>query len=301
MRRYLLLLALLLFAADRGSAQKPPPGVTLGPSRVTLSGRAGQVSLPANYVFVDGSKAAELLTREGENDVKGVVGLVAQRHAAVEWSAILRYADCGYIKDDEAGKMDADSILNDIKSNTEKENEQGRAHGAKPISVVGWYKKPAYDRSAHVLSWSVLGHEEGAPFNVLNVTSVLFGRYGILISTVVGDEKDAVKLQPQVERVNASLSFPTGADYASYRSGDKVSDVTMTGLVTGGAAAVLYGAAKIGLLAKLGKLIIVAILAMKKAFILVIAAAAGFVRKLKARVTGKDPATASANSGTPGV
>ena len=223
----------------------------------------------------------------GDPVSEGVLGLVSDGTEGLEWFALLRYVECGYIRDDEADKMDAGELLRSIKENTDRDNEGRRKQGGKGMEIIGWYKPPVYNRAIHALSWSITAHDEGSSSQIINCTLLMLGRYGLMSCTVVGDQKDAAALQQKLDQMAVAINFPSGRDYASWRNGDKVAEVTMAGLVTGGAAAAAYGAAKVGLLGKLDNMFLIVVLALKKAFILVIAAIAGGVRWLKAKMSGR--------------
>lgn len=281
---YLLALAAVILSLRPVSAQqagKTP--VTHGPQTIALGESKGQLNLPQGFVFVGPEGAKKMLERNGDLHNEGVLGIVGQQEGDVEWFGIFSYSDSGYIKDDEANKMDADKLLNEIKEGTAEANAERREQGMGEIDVVGWFQPPTYDRTKHTLSWSVIGQERGDPSQVINYTTVLLGRYGILVCTIVGDQKDGPKLQQKLATVNASVNFPTGRDYPSFKPGDRVSEMTMTGLVTGGAAAAAYGAVKVGLMAKAGKLLIGFLLIAKKGIVVIVMAIGGAIKALVGR------------------
>ena len=286
-RWFLISLFCLLFAAGRAPGQTARRKVVEGPANITLGANDGKLSLPKGFLYIDKAEAERLLAKNGEPVHEGILGMVAERDAGVDWVGMIRYSPIGYVKDDEADKLDADSLLESIKDNTSKDNEQRVQNGNKPIEIIGWYKAPGYNRQNHTLSWSILFHDQGETSQTINVKLMVLGRYGIMSDTVVGDSKDAAVLQTKLDELASHIQFSPGRDYASWRPGDGVSKVTMTGLITGGLAAAAYGAAKVGLLAKLGKLLLVGVLALKKMFIVVLAAIAGVWRKLRAKLTGK--------------
>lgn len=289
MRRFrLLLFALFALLAVTGSVNaQEKPKFTTGPAQVTLGGSRGQMNLASGFIYVGPEEARRILEKDGDTDAESTVGLIAQPESQVKWFGLFRYDDCGYVRDDEADKLRADDLLNDIRQGTNKANEERRSRGEAGIDVVGWFQPPTYNRQTHTLSWSVIGREQDTSKQVINYTTILFGRYGILSCTVVGDPKDGTALQQNLNTINTSISFPQGRDYPSFRSGDRVAEITMTGLITGGAGAAAYGAAKVGLLAKAGKFLLMLLLAAKKGIVLVFAGIVAGVRKLIAKLSGK--------------
>jgi uncharacterized membrane-anchored protein len=293
------LFSLCIGLAAGASAQDKPsspqsgaiPGLTLGPSQVVLGTNVAVLRLPAKYAFLDKVQTRQLMEASGDSAGPGLLGLVVEPEAseAQSWEVYLQHADTGYIKDDEADRLNADDLLRQMKEGTEEQNKERRKKGTPGLEVIGWFKAPNYDRSRHALTWAVLAKNEGSGERILNDTSVLLGRQGILICTAVGSADHADLVHAKLMKVGASTTFNAGSDYASFQSGDRISDLTMTGLVTGGAAAAAYGAVKLGLFAKLGKFLI---LGWK--FVLIgLVAVGGVLKTIWSKVTGRGDETVS--------
>jgi uncharacterized membrane-anchored protein len=87
--------------------------------------------------------------------------------------------------------------------------------------------------------------------------------------------------KPQANLLLASTHFNSGARYEDFQaSTDKVAEYGLAGLVLGGAG---LGAAKLGLLAKLGKVLLGVLVVGKKFIVVVVVAAAALLRRLFAR------------------
>jgi uncharacterized membrane-anchored protein len=289
-----------VLVVSHAEAQQQPKDVTIGPKTIPLGLNVGDLKLPKGFVFIGKETARQIEEEQGNKD-DSVLGIV--QPAEEEWGAILRYKDVGYVRDSEADKMNADSMLEDYREGTKQQNEARKEAGdtEEQMEVVGWYKPPVYNRSTHTLSWAIIGRSMPSGHEVINCNSLVFGRHGYFETIVVGDNKQAAALGPKLGVLGSMTNFRRGEDYASFKRGDRVSDLTMAGLVTGGAAAAAYGAAKVGLLGKLGKLLLVIALALKKAVVLVIAVVAGGVKALWAKVTGrgKPPEVVAADGPNP--
>ena len=282
-------LASIAQAQQRPNGGQPDPAaaelarhLTMGPSNVTLGANIAVLKLPGNYGFLDKEWTNQQLEQSGEGAMPGMLGAVQSASEDDTGSVILNYTDTGYIKDDDADKLNADDLMNQMKEATTKQNEERRSHGSRGMDVVGWYKQPYYDRTRHTLNWAVVAQEEGGGERVINDTTVILGRQGILFVTAVGSANTADKLHTLLNTVGGFTTFNPGSDYASFRSGDRISELTMTGLVTGGAAAAAYGAVKIGLFAKFWKLILVGL-----------AAAGAGLKKFWSKITGRSGETIS--------
>lgn len=256
-----------------------------GPQKITLGDNIASIDLPSDLVFFDKNDTKKLFEEAKEPYDDSSQGVIMQDGS--QWFALFRYADTGYIKDDDADRLNADDLLNIMKKNTQEANKKRKEMGSTPIEIVGWAKLPSYNRVTHTLTWSVIVREEQSQKQVLNYSSVVLGRYGILTCTVVDDYENASLLQPKMDRLTTATSFTHGRKYEQWVQGDKVSDITMTGLITGGAAAAAYGAAKAGILAKLGKLLLVLLLSLKKAALLLLVPIGIFFKWLWNKLTGK--------------
>jgi len=287
-------LILTAIAASAVYAQDKSPSVKLvkGPASINLDGNEGVLNLPKGYIFIDKATSEMLLKKHGEPVGDHLMGMVSEDKDDLQWMGILEYEPSGYIKDDEADHLDADGLLTSIKEGTEEANEERKKNGAAPMDVVGWFNPPQYDRNSHFLAWSIIGKDAEQKEPTVNFNALELGRYGYISCTVVGDKADAPLLQSKLGVLESSVKFVKGHDYASFREGDAVSKVTMAGLITGGAAAAAYGAAKVGLLGKIGVLL----LGLKKGLIVILAAMAAGFRKLKERITAKKNQTPAAGA-----
>ena len=97
--------------------------------------------------------------------------------------------------------------------------------------------------------------------------------------------KNPTVIENQLNQLESCLHFVPGKDYASWQESDGTSNVAFTGLITGGAAVAV--AAKTGLLAKLGSYLLACLLALKKAFVAILAGGAAISRWIKSKFSRK--------------
>ena len=145
------------------------------------------------------------------------------------------------------------------------------------MQLAGWEVEPAYDPATHYLLWGLRLSSEGQ--ETINYNTRMLGRTGVMSANLVVDPENFQAALPQSKKLLADYQFTSGSRYSEWRSGDKVAQYGLTGLITGG---LVVAAAKTGLLAKLGvilaksaKLIIIGIVALG-------AAIAKFFRKIAA-------------------
>jgi uncharacterized membrane-anchored protein len=253
----LALLALLASPALSQNAEAPPGQEPLhvqwteGPAKVSLGDHA-EVDLPAGYQFAGADDTRKLMERMGNPSSGNEMGLIAPSAEGTSWFVVFEWDAVGYVKDDEKDEIDASALLDSIKEGTEAANEKRKEMGATPLHVTGWYEQPHYDAATHNLVWAIKGRSEGETEDVINYEIRLLGRRGYMAATLVGGPNEMVAGKPGINSLLAAYSYKHGEQYAQFVQGDKVAEYGLTALVLGGAGA---AAAKLGLFAKLGKLL----------------------------------------------
>jgi len=192
-------------------------------------GTLADIKIPKGYRFTDATGASVLLTRMHNPIPQGLVGILAPESG--QWWAVLTYKDIGYVKDVDQSEMDAAAVLKAISDRAQRQNEERTIHGMAPIVSVDWKVPPVYEAKTHTLEWAVLAKTQSAA--VVNHTMRLLGRQGVLDATVVEPYQAGADLAPLKELMK-NISFKPGQRYVDFQKGDKVSDVSLAGLITGG-------------------------------------------------------------------
>jgi len=202
------------------------------------------------------------------------------------------FADVGYVKDEDKDKLDADKLMTSMRKNQLAANEERRKQGWDEMKLQGWATAPHYDEKTHNLTWAIkLSSSQDNYKSVwINESIRLLGRGGYMNVTLVADpEQYAAASQATSTALASDFNYVQGQRYAEWKKGDKIAAVGLAALVVGGGAAV---AAKMGLLskfgallAKMGKLVIVAIVAV----------GAGIVKLFK-KISGSHPTDSDKSS-----
>jgi uncharacterized membrane-anchored protein len=190
------------------------------------------------------------------------------------WGVIITFEEDGYVKDDDAAKIDYDDLLKEMKEGTKAASEQRRKSGYPAIDLVGWAAPPRYDAQAKKLYWAKELRFEGGEDNTLNYNVRILGRRGVLVLNAVAGMPQIAEIEKATPTILAAVDFNSGHRYADFNaSSDKVATYGIAGLIAGGVLA------KTGLLAKFG------IIFAKFAKVIIIGAVALFaiVRKLVKR------------------
>jgi len=198
------------------------------------------------------------------------------------WCVIVRYQNDGYVKDNDAEKIDYTKLLKEMKEGVREGSKQRVKDGYPSIELVGWATPPRYDQQTHKFYWAKelkFGDSEGE--NTLNYNLRILGRRGILELNAVSGMSQFAQIEKATPEILSMVDFNAGNRYADYTPGtDKLATYGLAALVAGGIAA------KAGLF----KGLLVALLALKKFVIIGVIAVIAFVK----RIFGKKPPTTAA-------
>ncbi len=214
------------------------------------------IDIPMGFRFLNGEDTDTLLQAFGNlpDTYQGMISV-----PDVDWFVLFQFEDSGYVKDDEKDELDADKLLEALQSGDEISNEYRKQQGIEALYTEGWAIEPRYNESTNNLEWGIILRSESGGKSV-NYKTKLLGRNGIMNVTLVCDPAALESILPTYQDILTGHRYKPGKSYAEYRDGDKVASYGLTALIAGGA---LYGAAKLGILAKL-------ILFFKKGFKLII-------------------------------
>ncbi len=186
------------------------------------------------------------------------------------WAVILSFEEDGYIKDDDADKLDYNDLLKTMKKQVKEGNKERRKQGYGAIDLLGWAEKPRYDSANHKLYWAKSLLFEGAEDTTLNYNVRVLGRRGVLVLNAVADIQALDEVSRGMLPIMQSVEFEQGHRYADFDPKiDKVATYGIAGLVAGAALM------KVGLF----KGLIAALLAAKKLILVGGAAVIAFVGK----------------------
>jgi uncharacterized membrane-anchored protein len=232
--------------------QSAPPKIPWqkGPFRAKL-GDVAEIDVPAGYEFADGDGARKYLELTGNPSEGTEIGIVTPTAEGKgnDWVVLFDFDETGYVKDNEKSSIDANALLNDIRSGAEKENEERRRRGWIPFHITGWQTTPFYDDATHNLTWATVGHSDVVKDGeTINYSTRILGRRGVMRVDLVTDPETVSATLPPFRSIMGGFAFTAGSRYADFVRGDKVAEFGLTALIAGGATAV---ALKTGLFAKL--------------------------------------------------
>lgn len=198
------------------------------------------------------------------------------------WGVVITFDEDGYVKDDDAEKIDYAKLLKEMQEGTAEESKQRVKAGYEAIRLVGWGEPPHYDRASHKLYWAQELEFGTNAEHTLNYNIRILGRRGVLVLNAVAGINQLETVKTSMAQVMGFVDFSEGHRYADFKpEADKVAAYGIGALVAGGLAA------KAGLF----KVIIAGILAAKK---LVVVGVVGALAWLKSRMGKKKSAPTSA-------
>lgn len=244
---------------------------------VILKGGLATLKVPEGLGFLNGRDAITVLVKLwGNPPMTEPLGLLMPSGAGPlspdSWAVIITYEEEGYVKDQDAEKIDYNDLLQKMQKDTLDANQEREKQGYPKVELVGWAASPRYDKAAHKLYWAKelkFGGENG---NTLNYNIRILGRRGVLVLNAVAAMSQLPEIEKNSPKILAALDFNPGNRYADFSeaSGDKVASYGIAALVAGGVAA------KLGLFKGLWVLL----LGLKKFVIIAFVALAAWFRKL---------------------
>jgi len=253
---------------------------------ITLKDGLAKINLTDDFRYLDNADARKVLhDMWGNPDDPGILGMIFPKDKGPldhgGWAVTINYEPGGYMKDDDADKINYDDLLKKMQERTREISPERVKQGYASIELVGWAAPPRYDKATHKLYWAKDLKFGDDTQDTLNYDIRILGRRGWLVLGAIANMSDFPGIDQKVPQILSMVDFQPGNTYADFDPKvDKIAEYGLATLVAGGA---LAGAVKLGLLKGLW----VGILALKKFIIIgIVAIAAGF-KKMMARFSGK--------------
>ncbi len=279
-----LLVALLPIAARAQGGDHQPSreqlqqlAASLKPQQghVTLGGGLAQLSLPENLRYLSPQDTATVLSRIWGNPPQDTLGMIVPDGfnplSSTAWAVEISYEEGGYVKDDDADKIDYSELLKQMQEGTREGNEERAKEGYAPIELIGWATPPRYDRDTHKLYWAKELKFGTDNDHTLNYSIRILGRQGVLVLNAIAGMDQLATIEKDTPQILSAVEFNQGHRYADFDSKtDRVATYGIAALVAGGVAT------KLGLF----KTLWIGILAFKKFIVVGVIAAVAFVKRL---------------------
>jgi uncharacterized membrane-anchored protein len=290
---FAFLLAATGFVRAQDNTNKIPPeiiallkGLKYQQGDIDLRGGLAKLSVPKEFNYLGPDDAETVLVKLWGNppsDVKPLGLLIPAGMTPISsncWVVTIDYSEGGYVKDDDASKINYDDLLKQMQQDVTEENKLRKEKGYPTVDLIGWAAQPHYDAATHKLYWAKELKFGDDPNDTLNYSIRMLGRKGVLELNAIASVDQLKEIDAQTPQILGMVDFKEGSRYADFDPKvDKVAKYGLATLVAGGA---LAAAAKLGLLKGLW----VFILAAKKFIIIGAIAVAAFFKKLFKRSGG---------------
>ncbi|RAJ77369.1 putative membrane-anchored protein [Chitinophaga dinghuensis] len=255
---------------------------------IKLPGGKAEIKVPAGFKYLNKEQSIFVLTKlwgNPESNAENMLGMIFPENSDPfsdsSFVFVVAYEEVGYIKDDDAEKINYDDLMKDMQKDEKEVNEARQKEGYAPIHLIGWAQPPFYDKQNKVLHWAKeihFGDQEGP--NTLNYQIRILGRHGILSLNAVCTMRELPLVKANIDKVLHMATFTEGNTYFDFDPKiDKVAAWTIGGLVAGKILA------KVGLFAFLAKFLV----AGWKFILLGLAALGGFIKKMLGRKKAEEP------------
>ncbi|HTE32108.1 MAG TPA: DUF2167 domain-containing protein [Chryseolinea sp.] len=199
----------------------------------------GTLQVPSGFKYLDGTQSQYIIhDLWGNPGGEGTLGMIVPENIPLtspeSWAFIITYEDMGYVKDDDADKINYDDLLGDLQEETEAENEEREKAGYEPIFILGWASKPYYDKDKKVLHWAKEIRFGESDINTLNYNVRVLGRKGVLVLNAVASIDALPAVKETIDPVLGAFNYAEGNAYADFNPDlDEVAVWTIGGLVAG--------------------------------------------------------------------
>lgn len=206
-----------------------------GPALIQLEDQA-TVSMPSGLAFIPMTAAQACLKELGNDDDATVKGLFVGSDGPDGFMMVASVNKDGHIRDDDAKSLNADQLLQSLRSGIESANAMRRETGAPEAELRGWVEAPSYDSAKHLLVWALAVQRKGVPHPraTVNYTAHVLGRAGGVSLNMLTDDAGLKRDKPLAQRLQNSLSYLKGERYEDFDpKTDKVAGHSLASLVLG--------------------------------------------------------------------
>jgi len=268
--------------ASREELKKLVAAINYQHGTITLPGNIATLNLPTNLCYLSPKDADTVLVKlwgnpPGRKTLGMLVPTDKKPYQKGCWAVAVTLAEDGYVKDDDAGKINYDDLLKKMQAAAKENNKERTAKGYPAVELAGWAEPPHYDAATHKLYWAKDVKFDGESQDTLNYDIRILGRRGVLVLQAIAGMNQLQEIRDQTPQLLAAVDFNEGSRYADFDPKvDKVATYGIAALVAGGIAA------KLGFF----KLLLVGLLAAKKFIIIAAVAVTAWVRKIFAKRKG---------------
>jgi len=159
------LLAATGFVHGQDATNKIPPeliallkGLKYQQGEIDLRGGLAKLTVPKEFKYLGPDDAETVLVKLWGNPPSGEKPLGLLIPAGMTpvssncWVVTIDYSEDGFVKDDDASKINYNDLLAKMQKSVTEENKLRKEKGYPTVELLGWAAPPHYDAAAHKLS-----------------------------------------------------------------------------------------------------------------------------------------------------
>ena len=129
------------------------------------------------------------------------------------WGIVISYEEGGYVKDDDAEKINYTDLLTQMQKEIQDDNPERVKDGYQPLTLIGWAAPPRYDKATHKLYWAKELQFGDYTNHALNYDIRVLGRRGVLVLNAVAPignlPRSTRRYRPCLRWSTSSPAMPT--------------------------------------------------------------------------------------------
>ncbi len=219
--------------------QEVEGGLTYQSGIIELNSGNATLNVPEGFGFLDQEQANYVLSDLwGNPEDETILGLLVPEGRGVmdakSWLFTISFEEMGYVEDEDAGDIDYEELLEELKEETREANVQRNEMGYESVEFVGWASAPHYDANSKILHWAKELRFGSDSIHTLNYNLRVLGRKGVFVLNAVASMPELKEVEDNLELVITSIDFKEGHRYADFLPEvDEVAAWTIGGLVAG--------------------------------------------------------------------
>jgi uncharacterized membrane-anchored protein len=207
---------------------------------IALKDGVGNMVVPDGFKYLDIPQAEKVLydfwgNPPSSNNTLGL--LLPEKMGVFSDSGYvfnIQYDAIGFVKDDDADKINYDELLSDLQKETEEANKERTEAGFEAIHFTGWASKPFYDKEKKILHWAKEIKFGESEVNTLNYNIRILGRKGVLVMNAISTMPNLDIVKKDIPKVCDIVQFAEGGKYSDFDPKvDEVAAWSIGGLVAG--------------------------------------------------------------------
>ncbi len=197
---------------------------------IALSKCHAHLNVPSGMIFLDSTQAMKLVVDYYHHDKSyytNMLGILVPSNATcfyqIPIAFVLRYNNCGYIKEADAEEMEPGELL---LKRIEAQKEANHSDSQEQNTILwGWAITPNYDKKSHTLIWADLTGDHDSPD--VNMYIRYLSKDGYI--SLEADYPKVMQKEIRIEDLASSIQFDKGYAYTDFNEDvDNISDYYTT-------------------------------------------------------------------------